>query len=136
MIRAIADSGGYMGICCISRFLRGTGDIAAFLDHIAYAVKTFGARHVAIGTDVAYVSQDSSNQASQLPKRPRTRAPFRSLWPADDFRETKEMTASLAWTNWPLFTVGMVQRGISDEDIRLILGENVMRVAKETLAIG
>ena len=136
VIRAIADSGGYIGICCISRFLRGTGDIAALLDHIEYAVKTFGARHVAIGTDIAYASQDTSKQASQLPKRPRTRAPFRSLWPADDFRETTEMTSSLAWTNWPLFTVGMVQRGISDEEIRLILGENVMRVTRETLATG
>lgn len=136
VIRAIADSGGYIGLCCISRFLRRTGDITAFLDHIAYAVKTFGARHVAIGTDIAYASQDSSKQASLLPKRPRTRVPFRSLWPADDFRETTEMTSSLAWTNWPLFTVGMVQRGISDDEIRLILGENVMRVARETLAAG
>ncbi|MBW3541691.1 MAG: dipeptidase, partial [Planctomycetes bacterium] len=51
VIRAIADTGGYVGICCIPRFLRGRGDIAAFLDHIDYAVKHFGADHVAIGTD-------------------------------------------------------------------------------------
>ena len=37
---------------------------------------------------------------------------------------------SLAWTNWPLFTVGMVQRGFKDDDIRKILGGNVLRVAR------
>ena len=43
------------------------------------------------------------------------------------------MTTSLAWTNWPLFTVGLVQRGYSDDEIRKIIGGNVMRVARESL---
>jgi len=38
------------------------------------------------------------------------------------------------WTNWPLFTVGLVQRGHSDETIRKILGENVLRVARANFA--
>jgi membrane dipeptidase len=38
------------------------------------------------------------------------------------------MRKSLAWTNWPLFTVGLVQRGHSDEDIQKIIGGNVLRV--------
>jgi membrane dipeptidase len=40
------------------------------------------------------------------------------------------MSESMAWTNWPLFTVGMIQRGHSDDDIQKILGQNVMRVAR------
>ena len=43
------------------------------------------------------------------------------------------MTDSLAWTNWPLFTVGMVQRGYKDADIRKIVGGNVLRVARAAL---
>ncbi|MEZ6121863.1 MAG: membrane dipeptidase [Planctomycetaceae bacterium] len=132
VIRAIVDSGGYIGICCIPRFLRRTGDITALLDHIDYVVKTFGADHVAIGTDVAYSSQNTAAENRKLPKRGRSREPFRSLWPKDDFPETPEMSTSLAWTNWPLFTVGLVQRGYSDADIRKIIGGNVMRVAKES----
>ncbi|MFM7038548.1 MAG: dipeptidase [Planctomycetaceae bacterium] len=134
VIRAIADTGGYIGICCISSFLRGTGDIRAFLDHLEYAVKTFGAEHVAIGTDTAWSSSNSRAQSALLPKRPRARQPFRSLWPADDFQTTELMTSSLSWINWPVFTVGMVIRGFSDDQIRMILGGNVMRVARETLA--
>jgi membrane dipeptidase len=52
------------------------------------------------------------------------------LWPVDRFKATPEAEQSLAWTNWPLFTVGLVQRGHSDEVIRKILGENVMRVLR------
>lgn len=133
VIKAIADSGGYIGICCISKFLRDTGDIAALLDHIQYVTKRFGVDHVAIGTDVAYSSQNSREENRKLPKRSRSREPFRSLWPKDDFIETAAMTSSLAWTNWPLFTVGLVQRGYSDEDVRKIIGGNVMRVANEAI---
>jgi membrane dipeptidase len=133
VIRAIVDSGGYIGICCISKFLRGTGDISALLDHIQYVTKNFGVDHVAIGTDVAYSSQNSREENQKLPKRSRSREPFRSLWPKDDFTETAQMTNSLAWTNWPLYTVGLVQRGYSDDDIRKIIGGNVMRVANQTI---
>ena len=133
IIKAIADTVGYIGICCISKFLRGAGDISSLLDHIQYVTKNFGVDHVAIGTDVAYSSQNFASENRKLPKRARSREPFRSLWPKDDFSETAEMTHSLAWTNWPLFTVGLVQRGYSDDDIRKIIGGNVMRVAKESL---
>jgi len=130
IIEAIADTGGYIGICCIPRFLRGAGDLNALLDHIDHVAKKFGADHVAIGTDVSYTSQNYRAEESKaaVGGLRRKRTPFRSLWPKDDFVETESAILSLAWTNWPLFTVGLVQRGYSDEDIRKIIGGNVMRV--------
>jgi membrane dipeptidase len=136
VIKAIADSGGYIGICCIPRYLRGTGDITALLDHIDYVVSKFGIDSVAIGTDVAYTSQNYAAESRKVPRQPKGRAEFRSLWPKDDFKTTATMTDSIAWTNWPLFTVGMVQRGYSDDQIRQVLGGNVMRVAQGSLAAG
>ena len=136
VIKAIADSGGFIGICCISRFLRGSGDLSALLDHVDYVAKKFGVEHVAIGTDIAYTSRnyrEEMKNASVANLRGRKRTPFRSLWPKDDFVTTTEMTHSLAWTNWPLYTVGLVQRGYSDDDIRKIIGGNVMRVARESM---
>lgn len=134
VMRAIADTDGFVGICCISRFLRRTGDIQALLDHVDYAVKLLGADHVAIGTDVAYRSQYTEEEARKPPPRGRRRTRFAALWPEDDFVTEAFMTQSLAWTNWPLFTVGMVQRGYSDDSIRKILGGNVLRVARAALA--
>jgi len=133
VIKAIADTGGYLGICCVPAFLGGQGDIQAMLDHLDYAVRRFGAEHVAIGTDVAYTSRNMAGESKKVPKTGPTRARWESLWPpgALDFGGEP---LSLAWTNWPLFTVGMVQRGHSDDDIRRILGGNVMRVARAALA--
>lgn len=133
VMRAIANTDGLVGICCISRFLRRTGDIQALLDHIDYAVKLIGFEHVAIGTDVAYRSQYTEAESRKLPRRGPKRTRFAALWPDDDFVTDASMTQSLAWTNWPLFTVGMVQRGYSDESIRKILGANVLRVARAAL---
>ena len=134
VISAIVDSGGYVGICCIPRFLRRTGDIHALLDHIDYAVQKFGAGHVAIGTDVAYRSQFTEAEDRKIPLRDPKRTRFAALWPDDSFVTLPAMTQSLAWTNWPLFTVGMVQRGYSDDAIRKIVGGNVLRVARAALA--
>ncbi len=136
VIKAIADTGGYIGICCISRFLRGDGGIADLLDHIDYVAKKFGVDHVAIGTDVGTRSPNAAaeNKKAALGGLGRRREAFRSLWPKDQFTPAPGATDSIAWTNWPLFTVGLVQRGYSDEDIRKIIGGNVMRVARASLA--
>lgn len=128
VIRAIADTGGFIGICCIPSFLGRTHDILAMLDHIDYAVKRFGADHVAIGTDVAYFSRGNAAEARKLPRRGASRAAFESFWPPNALSVPNSDT--MAWTNWPLFTVGMVQRGHSDSDIQKILGGNVMRVLR------
>ena len=128
VIRAIADTDGYIGICCISRFLRHSGDITALLDHIDHVVKKFGPDHVAIGTDVAYQSRNAARERAKHPARPKRRTRWAALWPPDNFKTTGRMIQSIGWTNWPLFTVGLVQRGHSDAVIQKIIGQNVLRV--------
>jgi membrane dipeptidase len=141
VIRAICDTGGLAGVCCVPRFLGGAGDIAVFLNHIEYIVKKFGAERAAIGTDVAYSSRNEEAERKKVPKRSDGKsalslpsARWEHLWPAESGKPASHAEASLAWTNWPLFTVGMVQRGFKDDDIRKILGENVLRVARANFA--
>ncbi len=138
VIRAIADTGGYIGICVIPRFLGGTGDIAALMKHIDYVAVKFGHERVTIGTDQGYSSQYNAEEnkiiaAAGIRQAYRTR--WEALWPVEaEFQIKPEMQTSMAWTNWPLFTVGMVQMGYSDENIQKILGGNALRVAKAVLA--
>jgi len=134
VIRAIADTGGYIGICCIPRFLGGSGDISMMMKHIDYVVKKVGSDHVAIGTDVAYRSGFSSEESSKITARKPERTRWEALWPVDDYKETPEMVQSMAWTNWPMYTVGMVQMGYSDETIQKILAGNTMRVSKASFS--
>ena len=136
VIGAIVDKGGTVGVCCIPAFLGGSGDINAFLDHIDYVAGRFGVEAVTIGTDRAYVSARDAEERRKIPARGARRTRFEGFWQPDDplfdpqWREERTQE-SLAWTNWPAFTVGLVQRGYSDEDIQKILGGNILRVARE-----
>ena len=136
VIQAIVDGGGLIGICAIPHFLGRTGDIAALLDHVDYVGKKFGIDHVGIGTDIGYRSRNDAAELKKIPPRAKRRTRYEALWPDDAFlpgaEEAKRYpkSKSLAWTNWPLFTVGLVQRGYSDEQIEKILGLNMLRVAR------
>ena len=135
LIRAVVETGGTMGITNVPAFLGGQGDISALLDHVDYVARTFGVDHVTIGTDRAYVSSSAARENDKLPPRPPRRTRWEALWEPDDaiydprWRQERQ-EQSLAWTNWPLFTVGLVQRGYSDDDIFKIVGGNILRVMR------
>jgi membrane dipeptidase len=131
VVRAICDTDGLVGVCCIPDFLGRPGNIATFLDHIDYIAKKFGSNHLAIGTDISYESRQAPAELAKIPKRQtsgRAAPRWEALWPDGSY--PVQTDASLAWTNWPLFTVGLVQRGHSDEAIRQIIGGNALRVAQ------
>ena len=128
-----------MGITNVPAFLGGAGDITAFLDHIDYVAKTFGTDAVTIGTDRPYSSVHADAAWKRVPERGRQRTRWEALWAPDDPIRSPEwqqehMVQSLVWTNWPTFTVGLVQRGYSDNDITKIVGGNILRVAREVWA--
>ena len=136
-IKAICDTDGVVGMCCIPRFLGGKGDITALMDHMDHLIKTFGSEHAAIGCDVAYVSRFEKEERAKIKKTPSGGSAFggsadrwEHLWPKDDFVATPEADLSVSWSNWPMFTLGMIMRGHSDDAIRRVIGGNVMRVVK------
>jgi membrane dipeptidase len=104
----------------------------AIFDHIEYLVNRFGADQVANGKDIDYTPLRADAEYRKMGRWQISRPRYEALWPggALDIRSHP----SLAWTNWPMFTVGMVQRGLSDTDIQKVLGGNVMRVARAVLA--
>jgi membrane dipeptidase len=136
VIQAIVDTGGTMGITNVPAFLGGQGDIGTMLDHIDYVAGKFGVDHVTIGTDRAYVSPTTERENSKIPGRGRQRTRWEALWQPNDAIydpewQQERQTQSLAWTNWPVFTIGLVQRGYSDADIKQIVGGNMLRVMRE-----
>ena len=137
VIEAIVEGGGYVGICAIGSFLGRSQNIVALLDHVDYVAKRFGVDHVAIGTDVDHVFEGYREEMRNAPKAPACGARWEHLWPEGSYyyreREQPDNLLSLAWTNWPMFTVGLVQRGYSDGDIQKIIGQNVLRVARDAI---
>lgn len=137
VIKTICDTDGLVGMCCIPRFLGGKGDITALLDHLDHLLKTFGDAHAAIGCDISYVSRFEKEERAKIQRRKDGSSPlsgsgdrWEHLWPKDEYVTTLQAEQSIAWTNWPLFTLGMVMRGHSDDTIRKVLGENMLRVLK------
>jgi membrane dipeptidase len=143
VLKSVCDTGGLFGICAIPRFLGGAGDIRVMLDHLDYAIKKFGAEHVAIATDVAYVSRFEEEERKKVSRRggvsplALTASRWEQLWPPGEFASAPAPQAVLttAWTNWPLFTVGLVQRGHSEAAIRQVIGENALRVARANFPV-
>lgn len=132
VIEAICKSGGYVGICGIPEFLQRTADIRALIDHVEYVARKFGVEHVAIGTDRSEILAPAVTER-QIPP---ARAIWESYWSpvkGGEINVSEEQFKSITWSNWPLFTVGLVQRGFSDDEIKKIIGGNVLRVAIETL---
>lgn len=130
VIRAIVDTGGLIGICSVPDFI--AGDIRAMLNHLEYAIKKFGAEHVAIATDVAAQSVNADREWQKMPRRPRSRTAWEYFWPRP-LNQNPAAARTMAWTNWPLFTVGLVQRGFTDDQIRNVIGGNVLRLVKSVL---
>jgi membrane dipeptidase len=127
-LKAIAGTGGLIGIYAVPSLLGPDADVALMLDHLDYAAKLIGVEHVSIGTDICYMRLWPED-LKPYPKKPEDylRA---GGWKKEhmQYASNAHLDGSLAWTNWPLYTVGLVMRGYADEDIRKILGENLMRV--------
>jgi membrane dipeptidase len=126
--RAIADTGGVIGVYAVPFFLAPGEDatINSMLDHIDYLADLVGWRHVAIGTD----------WPMQLPKWTLDQTSAESLH-AMGFREEHNLNMGVNlngfddYRDFPNITRGLVKRGYSDEEIRGILGENFLRVFRQ-----
>ena len=109
------------------------------LDHIDHAVQVVGIDHVTIGTDRPYISCRAQEESAKVPARPGSRPRWEALWEVNDPVQTRRVASGAHVSEhgvgriFPLFTVGMVQRGYADDDIRKILGGNILRVAREVL---
>ena len=138
VIKAVADTGGYIGICSIPGFLGQNGDINAMLHHIDYIAENFGTDYVAIGTDIAATVSGYEEELKKVEISSLNNCKtWASFWPPGSsglsLKYPKKNRQSLSWLNWPLFTVGLVQHGYSDSDIQKIIGGNMLRVTDAVL---
>jgi membrane dipeptidase len=131
-LRAIAASGGMVGVYAYGSMLGGSGDLAMLLNHIDYIVKTIGIDHVGIGTDLCY-HRKWPEEVYAMKTYPNSE--YSSRWwgnwqsaPHKAPKEGENSYGSLAWINWPLYTVGLVTRGYTDDQIAKIQGQNFLRV--------
>jgi len=116
---ACARTGGVIGINGIGVFL-GDNDARTELiaRHIDYAVKLVGPEHVGIGLDYAF---DQADVQAFLKAHPQ-------LYPPDKYPGGLEMAPPECF---PEIAVWLLKLGHREADIRNILGENFLRIARQ-----
>jgi membrane dipeptidase len=126
-LRAIAASGGVIGICAVPFFLAPGSDVTieAMLDQIDYAVTLAGWEHVGIGTDWPL---QASKQAVRHLDVGGAEIGFRAEHNLDS---ATNLIGFDDYRDFPNITRGLVKRGYRDEQIRGILGENFLRVFEQ-----
>jgi len=129
-LRAIADTGGVIGVVDLPYFL--CAEIAAsiehMLNHIDYIAGLVGWRHVAIGTDWPLQAPDDV-----LLSTIGTQAQKEQLGWSQRYRRdvTQRLNGYADCRDLPNITRGLVKRGYTDEQVQGIIGENALRVFED-----
>jgi len=120
-LRAIAEQDGYVGVCALPDFLHGdVPGLGEIVDHVVYIGELIGLEHVAIGFDfydflpaedaLARLDRVAGERRPQLDRYPNYAAGFEGI------ERTPQLTQTLA------------ERGLSEQEIKGVLGENLLRV--------
>lgn len=122
-IVAMGKAGSVMGITGVRQFVSDkepTG-IAQVIDHVDYVAKLTGIEHVGIGSDMDLDGYDDIPEPaySALKSGYSASYKFRDKIDTDDFDHPKR--------NFDLVD-GLIDRGYTDAQIRMVLGENFKRV--------
>jgi membrane dipeptidase len=126
-IRKMAKTGGVMGIDFIRFMVRGQEPvgIANVLDHFDYVRKLVGVEHVAVGSDLDVVGNGNPIGGGF---RPEGQPNFERYGYHVDKPEHVAATGLDHPKRMFDLTEGMIARGYSDADIKMILGGNAIRV--------
>jgi membrane dipeptidase len=109
-----------IGVTGVGRFMGPRGPVVEHLvEHIDHMVELVGPEHVGFGMD--------SVLHAHKPNQPFTRS--REYWPESQYPDSG--TGYVGPEDAPRLTQALLDRGYVEKDIRGILGENFLRVAKQ-----
>jgi membrane dipeptidase len=130
VLRAVADTGGVIGISEAPHTTLSPAhpahSIESVLDHFEYCVDLLGQEHVAFGPDTLYGDHVALHQvfARMLDIGAATAGPpFQPVAYVEGLENPTEC--------FPNLCAALVRRNWSDDDIRLVLGGNILRVLGE-----
>ena len=111
-IRAVADTGGFIGINSINLFVEPP-DLTHLMNHVDHLVKIAGKEHVGLGLDFCYYLLEHKSPVERSGMR---KGAYLSV---DGLAGDHDV---------PKIPILLAERGYSPETVDLIMGENFLRV--------
>jgi membrane dipeptidase len=122
-LRGIAATGGVIGLNLLACFIDPeNATIDRVVDHYEHLVEVVGIEHIGVGPDfIADIYDDLYPTHADL-----------STEGLDPRLNVEDLHAS---RHLPNLTAALLRRGFSERDVRLILGENYLRVFREVMGV-
>jgi membrane dipeptidase len=114
-IRAIAGTGGFVGVCFIGDFIGEPVTVERVTDHVDHLVEVAGIDGVGIGADYVEFAVDLMVDPGQ----------DEGYLGPEGLRRVETL---------PVLTAALLRRGYAEEDVAKILGGNPLRALRETLS--
>jgi len=136
--RAVAATGGVIGVCFFPQFIGEPATLERLLDHVDHLAALVGVEHIAVGPDyadgvldafVADMAADPVYGGGDTAATPGGAPPAIPSWAI--FPEGLQDVRTL-----PVFTAGLLGRGYSEADAAAIMGGNALRVLRAVLPQG
>lgn len=131
-LKAIADNGGVICLSANPELLYNGSDLPAierYVDAILYAVKTVGVDSVGIGTGLcAQPGGRDRHAALTVLSCASDRLPYPAMYSAGWGIESTSVMGMDSIANLPNLTRQLLSRGITREDVKKLLGGNLLRV--------
>ena len=138
-LEALKKNNGYMGILILPDFITDKKEpsLEDFLDHVDHAIEILGTKKVGIGTDYGDY-QPEQLRKSKREKRKKEIEEWgvdSSGWRRGHLRDEAPpiVQGYRDWRDFPNITKALRLRGYSSEQIIDILGQNFLRVFRETV---
>ncbi|MCB0488731.1 MAG: membrane dipeptidase [Cyclobacteriaceae bacterium] len=135
MIKSLAAKGGLFGVAEIRFMVRDREPVTIehFLDHYDHLIKLVGPEHAGIGTDFDLDTDDGRIPFDE--RREMFADSTGERYKKYRMHSNDQYLIGVEGINHPKRTYdiveGFIRRGYSDQTIKMILGENFIRVAKE-----
>ena len=132
-LRAVAATGGYVGVYVVAAFLQAddVGSLDRWSDHVEHIARVVGVDRVGIGCDSGDIYQVP-------PERARFESHYPPTFPWHGFtaRHRTQFTdfdRYRTMLDWPNLTKQLAARGFNEDEIRGIVGGNYLRFFREVV---
>lgn len=129
-IRKLAASGGVIGIPMLRFMIRDSEPVSIehYIDHIEHVVQLVGVEHVGVGSDQGLITED--DHPIEIRKHRLANAPAKY-----EVHTNEQSLIGIEGLNHRMRTYdlaeGLIRRGLSDQQIGMVLGGNFVRVLAE-----